>query len=65
MESQHNALIDQYLAGQEIGKPRKARPIELDMAAQIAGTLAGQRAKLNVGLATGGQKEYRLGSGWP
>lgn len=63
VESQDNALIEQYLAGQEIGKPRKARHIELDMAAQIAGTLAGQRVELNAVLATGGQEEFRLGSG--
>lgn len=62
VESQDNALIEQYLAGQEIGKPRKARPIELDMAAQIAGMLAGQRVELNAGLASGGQDQFRLES---
>lgn len=62
VESQDNALIEKYLAGQEIGKPRKARPIELDMAAQIAGALAGQRVELNAGLASGGQDQFRLES---
>lgn len=64
LESQDNALIEQYLAGQEIGKQRKARPIELDMAAQIAGMLAGQRVELNAGLASGGQDQFRLESAW-
>lgn len=60
VESQDKALIEQYLAGREIGKQRKARPLELDMAAQIAGMLAGQKVKLNPGLATGGEAQLQL-----
>ncbi|MNP85698.1 hypothetical protein D3C76_1855530 [compost metagenome] len=62
MESQDKALIEQYLSGKEIGKQRKARAVELDMAAQIAGMLAGQRVELNAGLASGGQDQFRLES---
>jgi len=62
VESQDKALIEQYLSGKEIGKQRKARAVELDMAAQIAGMLAGQRVELNAGLASGGQDQFRLES---
>ncbi|QVM94145.1 DUF2786 domain-containing protein [Pseudomonas sp. SORT22] len=62
VEAQDKALIDQYLAGREIGKPRKAREVELDMNAQIAGLLAGQRVELNPGLATSGQDQLKLAS---
>lgn len=62
VECQDNALIEQYLAGQEIGKPRKARAVELDMAAQIAGMLAGQRVELNPGLANGREAQFQLAS---
>ncbi|MGX1127357.1 DUF2786 domain-containing protein [Pseudomonas sp. HLS-6 TE3448] len=62
VEAQDKALIDQYLAGQEIGKPRKAREFELDVNAQIAGLLAGQRVELNPGLATGGNEQLQLAS---
>lgn len=54
VESQDKALIEQYLSGKEIGKQRKARAVELDMAAQIAGMLAGQRVELNPGMAHAG-----------
>lgn len=63
VESQDKALIEQYLAGREIGKQRKARPVELDMAAQIAGMLAGQKVKLNPGLATCGESQLQLTAG--
>ncbi|WP_449432309.1 DUF2786 domain-containing protein [Pseudomonas putida] len=62
VEAQDKALIEQYLSGMEIGKARKAREFELDLNAQIAGLLAGQRVELNAGLATGGQGHLRLGS---
>ena len=61
VEEQDKALIDQYLSGQEIGKARKVRARELDLNAQIAGLLAGQRVELNPGLATGGQETLQLG----
>ncbi|WP_159265945.1 DUF2786 domain-containing protein [Pseudomonas monteilii] len=60
VESQDNALIEQYLAGREIGKQRKARPLELDMAAQIAGMLAGHKVQLHPGLATGRETQMQL-----
>ncbi len=62
VESQDKALIEQYLDGREIGKQRKSGPVELDMAAQIAGMLAGQRVQLNPAMAHGGQEQFRLGS---
>lgn len=62
VEAQDKALIDQYLAGQEIGKARKVPEIELDLEAQIAGLLAGQRVDLNPGLATGGETQLQLAS---
>lgn len=62
VEAQDQALIEQYLAGQEIGKARKAPKVELDLTAQIAGLLAGQRVELNPKLATAGQDQFRLES---
>jgi len=62
VESQDKALIEQYLSGREIGKQRKSGPVELDMAAQTAGMLAGQRVQLNPAMAHGGQEQFRLGS---
>ncbi|MFS2159220.1 DUF2786 domain-containing protein [Pseudomonas sp. Pseusp122] len=53
VEAQHQALITQFLANQEIGKARKNKPIELDLDAQIAGMLAGAKVELHAGLATG------------
>lgn len=62
VEAQDNALIEQYLEGQEIGKARKVPKIELDLDAQIAGLLAGRRVELNPGLATGGEAQLQLAS---
>ena len=62
VESQDKALIEQYLAGQEIGKARKPPKVELDLDAQIAGLLAGQRVELNPGMTHGGQDQFRLAS---
>lgn len=62
VEAQDQALIEQYLAGQEIGKARKVPKVELDLTAQIAGLLAGKRVELNPGLATAGQDQFRLES---
>ncbi|MBA1195581.1 DUF2786 domain-containing protein [Pseudomonas plecoglossicida] len=61
VETQDNALIEQYLAGREISKARKVREVDLDLNAQIAGLLAGQRVELNPGLATGGKDPLQLG----
>lgn len=55
VEAQDKALIEQFLAGREIGKARKAREVQLDLDAQIAGLLAGQRVELNPGMAHAGQ----------
>lgn len=63
IETQDKALIDQYLAGQEIGKARKAPKVELDLDAQIAGLLAGQRVELNPGMAHSGQTQAQIASG--
>lgn len=60
VEAQDKALIEQYLAGREIGKARKAPEIELDLEAQIAGLLAGHRVEINPGLATGGEHLLQL-----
>lgn len=60
VESQDKALIEQYLGGREIGTQRKSGPVELDMAAQIAGMLAGQRVQLNPGMAHGGQSQAQI-----
>lgn len=55
VEAQDNALIEQFLAGREIGKARKAREVKLDLNAQIAGLMAGERVELNPGMAYTGQ----------
>lgn len=60
VEAQDQALIEQFLSGREIGKARKTREVELDLNAQIAGLLAGQRVELNPGLATGGETQLQL-----
>lgn len=60
VEAQDKALIEQCLAGKEIGKARKGPKIELDLNAQIAGLLAGQRVELNPGLANAGQDQLQL-----
>lgn len=60
--AQDKALIEQFLTGREIGRARKSREVELDLNAQIAGLLAGQRVDLNPGMTHGGQEQLRLGS---
>ena len=60
VEAEDKALIEQYLASKEIGKARKTPEIELDLEAQIAGLLAGQRVEINPGLATGGEHQLQL-----
>lgn len=53
IHTQERSLIDEYLASMEIGKSRKGKSVELDLNAQIAGMLAGQKVELHAGLATG------------
>ena len=48
------------MAGKKIGKARRTLEIELDLEAQIAGLLAGQRVEINPGLATGGEYPLQL-----
>ncbi|WP_375139128.1 hypothetical protein [Pseudomonas entomophila] len=60
VEVQDKALIEQHLAGREIGKARRNPEIELDLEAQIAGLLAGQRVEINPGLATGSEHLLQL-----
>ncbi|WP_236176101.1 DUF2786 domain-containing protein [Pseudomonas qingdaonensis] len=55
VEAQDKALIEQYMTGLQVGKARKRQAYELDLDAQIAGLLAGQRVELNPGVATGGE----------
>lgn len=60
VEAQDKALIEQYLTGREIGKARKAPEIELDLDAQIAGLLAGQRVELNPAMAHSGESAAQI-----
>ena len=60
--AQDKALIEQFLSGREIGKARKMREVELDLNAQIAGLLAGQRVELNPGMAHSGQAQAQIAS---
>lgn len=60
VEAQDKALIEQFLAGKNIGKARKAPEIELDLDAQIAGLLAGQRVEINPGLANSSEHPLQL-----
>lgn len=53
IQKESMALIESYLASQEIGQRRKRPEVELDLDAQIAGMLAGMRVDLHAGLATG------------
>lgn len=62
VEAQDKALIEQYMTSLQLGKARKRQAYELDLDAQIAGMLAGQRVELNPGLATGGDGVSLLAS---
>ena len=60
--AQDKALIEQFLSGREIGKARKTREVELDLNAQIAGLLAGQRVQLNHGMTRSGRAALQISS---
>lgn len=63
--AQDKALIEHYLSDKQIGKARKQTPLELDLAAQIAGMLAGSKVDLHAGLAAGGEGQALLAGGHP
>lgn len=60
VETHDKTLIAEYLSDKGVGKARKARETELDMAAQIAGMLAGSRVELNAGLTGGAESLPQL-----
>lgn len=53
VEAQDKTLITEYLANKGVGKARKARDVDIDLNAQIAGMLAGRRVDLHAGIARG------------
>ena len=60
VETQDKALMNEYLANKGVGKARKARDVDIDLNAQIAGMLAGRRVDLHAGLARGGEDTLGL-----
>ena len=60
VEAQDKALITDYLAKKGVGKARKARDVDIDLNAQIAGMLAGRRVDLHAGIARGGDETLVL-----
>lgn len=62
VEVRDQALVADYLAGKKVGKARKRAEVELDLDAQIAGMLAGRKAELHAGLATGAQGTLQIAS---
>jgi len=60
VEAQDKALITEYLANKGVGKARKARNVDIDLHAQIAGMLAGRRVNLHAGIAHGGEEFLAL-----
>ncbi|POA26371.1 MULTISPECIES: DUF2786 domain-containing protein [unclassified Pseudomonas] len=60
VEAQDKALITEYLATKGVGKARKARDVDIDLNAQIAGMLAGRRVDLHAGIARGGEDTLAL-----
>lgn len=59
-ESQDKAVITEYLTNKGVGKARKARDVDIDLNAQIAGMLAGRRVDLHAGIARGGDDTLAL-----
>jgi len=60
IQAQDKALISEYLANQDIRESRKIKSIEMDLNAQIAGMLAGQKVELHAGLGRGGEDQLAL-----
>lgn len=60
VQTHDQALIAEYLADKKVGKARKTREAELDLNAQIAGMLAGQKVELHAGLGRGGEDQLAL-----
>ncbi|WP_323150744.1 DUF2786 domain-containing protein [Pseudomonas glycinae] len=60
VEAQDKALITEYLSNKGVGKARKAREVDIDLNAQIAGMLAGRRVDLHAGIARGGDDTLAL-----
>ncbi|SEU10267.1 DUF2786 domain-containing protein [Pseudomonas graminis] len=60
VQAQDKALISEYLAAQDIRESRKSKGVELDLNAQIAGMLAGQKVELHAGLTRGGDEQLAL-----
>ncbi|WP_062390779.1 DUF2786 domain-containing protein [Pseudomonas abietaniphila] len=60
IQAQDKALISEYLASQDIKDSRKRKGIDLDLNAQIAGLLAGQKVELQAGLSRGGEDQLVL-----
>lgn len=60
LEAKDKTLIAEYLADKGVGKARKARKTKQDIAAQIAGMLAGSRVELNAGITAAGNDFLQL-----
>lgn len=60
VELHDKALINEYLADKGVGKARKARDVDIDLDAQIAGMLAGRSVDLHAGLAQGREELLSL-----
>lgn len=60
VEAQDKALINEYLANKGVGKARKARDVDIDLNAQIAGMLAGRSVELHPGIGRGGDDHLAL-----
>lgn len=65
VQARSSTLIAEYLESKKVGKARKTPKMELDLTAQIAGMLAGQKVELHAGLASGGEGQPLLSGGRP
>jgi len=60
VEAQDKALITEYLVNKGVGKARKARDVDIDPNAQIAGMLAGRSVDLHAGIARDGDDHLAI-----